>query len=185
MNSIGTIALGVAVLLTVGACRGPTVGLAPDLSFWVDCPRLSDGDQIKLENNLYAAGFDVLNRSRLARQMREEYPPLVQIDAMDRGGFLFDMTVLPLEAGSRRASSKIVSADVALYSRPPTRHDDKMEQAILTMTTADLGCSARQLAHNDNGTGSGEMYRGVAKLNRGWLEQAKATSPESNALHLH
>jgi len=48
LNSTRTIALGVVLLLAVGACRGPSVGLAPDLSFWVDCPRLSDRDQIKL-----------------------------------------------------------------------------------------------------------------------------------------
>ena len=185
LNSTRTIVLGVVLLLAVGACSGASVGLAPDLSFWVDCPRLSDRDQIKLENNLYAADFDVLNESRLARQMREEYPPLLNIEAMDRRGFLFQMTVPPMEAASGRPSSKVVSANVARYSRPPTRHDNKMEQAILTMTTADLGCSARQLARNNNATDSTEMYRHVAKLNRDWFEQAKALAPEANALQLH
>ncbi len=104
---------------------------------------------------------------------------------MDRRGFLFEMTVLPLEADSRRASSGVVRANVALYSPPPTRHDTKIEQAILTMTTSDLGCSAQQIAHNNNRADSGEMYRNTAKLNRGWIDQAKAAAPESNALHLH
>jgi hypothetical protein len=185
LGLIRTAASGVALLLTLAGCNGPAVGLAPDLNFWVDCPRLSDDDQIKLENHLYAAGFDVLNRSRLARQLKEDYPPLVQIDAVDRRGFMFEISVLPFETDLRTAPAKIVSADAALYSPPPTRHDKKTEEAVLAMTTADLGCSPRQIERNENGAASGEMYRHVARLKRGWFAQAKAAAPQSNALHLH
>ncbi len=99
-------------------------------------------------------GFDVLNQSRLAQSKPQRTP------------------------------TKVVTAAVAIYSPPRARHESKMEQAVLSMTTADLGCSARQIARNGNGTDSGEMCRHVAKLNRGRFEQAKAAAPESNALHL-
>lgn len=177
----------VSAFLLLGACSSGhrNVGLAPDLHFWLDCrEQLGEADQIAIEEGLFAAGFNVLNTARAAKEQQVEYPYRVKIEALDEDGRV--VSLRGFEPGSRFAGrgDRPFATSVSVFTEPPTRRDDRLEKAVLSIMASNVACSVRDVQRNSNDVASKAIYRRTVKRTEGWFEQARAMG-SSSAVRVH
>lgn len=182
----GILALLPSLGLCVGACSCASngEGLKPDLNITLDCSQpLRSVDEIAIEKSLYSAGFDVLNRARLARELNVDFSPSVTIDAIDARSRI--VAVTGLEDPTPNEEERSFYLHVSLYSRPPTVRDAQLE-ARLERLTADIPmCAVTTVERHTNAASIEWLHKDIAKKTRGWFEQANREAPASDARRVH
>lgn len=181
------VALTLSLLVCAGACSCASSGegLSPDLHISLDCSQsLGPADEIALEKDLYSAGFDVLDRARLARELRVEFSPPVSIDAIDGKGRMVNITGFAAPVRSKQETPPFFLA-VSLYSRPPTSRDAALETELEKLARAVPMCSVGKVERHTNLASVGRLYDHIAKRTRGWFEQAQRAAPASDARRVH
>jgi hypothetical protein len=159
--------------------------LLPELGVSLDCSEgPSSADEITIERNLFQAGFDVLNRARLARELHVEFTPPVRIDAIDEHGRIVSVTGFgePRAGGQQEATRYL---DISLYSQPPTSRDAKLERDLESLAWAIPKCSVRKVERHSNPASVEWLYRDIARKTRGWLHQAEREAPASDTHRVH
>lgn len=180
-------ALILSALVSAGACSctSSSEGLSPDLNISLDCSqKLSLADEIELETGLYSAGFDVLNRARIARDLRVEFPPAVSIDAIDPKGRI--VTVDSFGEGLSNEQGKTTFyLNLSLVSRPPTSRDTALETLLEKLAAEVSTCTVAKVERHANNASIEWLYDDIANRTRGWFEQAKQEAPTSNGRRVH
>jgi hypothetical protein len=126
--------------------------LSADLTFNFDCrsdssPELDES----LERFLKEIGFKVLNVPRLRRERGMTSEPLnSSMQAVDQGQRMILIFSIGLAPG-RYAFQ--------LYSPPPTRRAENMEEQILTFVSDTLGCRIRQVVRKEAGLETRDAYK--------------------------
>jgi hypothetical protein len=173
--------------LTANGCSSDSApaGLLPDLGVSLDCSEgPSSADEISIEKNLFQAGFDVLNRARLARELHVEFNPPVMIDAIDKHGRIVTVTGFgEPRTGGQQESTRYL--DSALYSQPPTSRDARLEGNLENLARAVQKCSVRKVERHSNPASIGWLYRDIARQTRGWFGQAERQAPASDTHRVH
>ena len=160
-------------------------GLLPDLNLTLRCKESpSVADEVKIEKDLYSAGFDVLNRARLARELRLEFSPPIMINAIDRNGRLVSVTgIASLLQGQQRQWPYYLA--ISLYSHPPTSRDARLERSLENMTAGIPKCSPETVERHSNSASAESLYREIATQTRGWFGEAEEQAPSSDAHRVH
>jgi hypothetical protein len=183
-----TTALILSALVSAGprSCTSSSSeGLSPDLNISLECcQRLGPADEIKIETGLYSAGFDVLNRARIARDLRVEFAPTVSIDAIDPRGRIVTVDSFGEGVPSEQGNSPFY-LNLSLVSRPPTSRDTALEKHLEKLAAEVSTCSAVKIERHSNTASLQWLYNDIAKRTRGWFEQAKQEAPASNARRVH
>jgi hypothetical protein len=133
---------------------------------------------------LYSAGFDVLDRARLARELRLDFSPPVRIDAIDRKGRIVSVTGFG-DAIPRDQPAESFYVAVSLYSRPPTSRDAGLEAQLESVASEIPMCSVTKVERHTNSATIEWLYEDVAKKVRGWFSQAKRAAPASDTQRVH
>jgi hypothetical protein len=173
-----------ALVAALCSCSTSGEGLSPDLNISLDCSQpLRAVDEIALEKRLYSIGFDVLNRARLAREMRVEFSPPVMIDAIDAEGRMVSVTGFgEIVSGQEQMPTYL---GISLYSRPPTSRDAKLETQLESLAADVPKCSVRKVERHVNPASIDWLYRDITKRTRGWFAQAKDSAPASVTHRVH
>ena len=188
MRRLSVFGISLFVCAGVCGCASSGEGLKPDLNIDLDCSRpLGPADEIAIENGLHAAGFDVLNRARLARELRVEFSSPVTIDAIDAIDAQARMVSVtgfedptPNEQEERR-----FYLFVSLYSRPPTSRDVALETQLQKIAAEVPMCSVTKVERHANAASIEWLHKDIAKKTRGWFNQAKREAPASDARRVH
>lgn len=185
MKTVSVLAASLAILASGCSSNGGPSGLQADLGVSLDCSKpLRPGDEIALEKGLYSAGFDVLNRARLARELRAEFSPPVMIDAIDPQGRMVSVTGFsPPDVDPNWNTSFFLA--VSLYSHPPTVRDAKLEATLRSLASSVPACSIRKIERHRNPASIEWLYIDTAKTTRGWFGQAEREAPASDARRVH
>ncbi len=148
-----------------GAQAQKEKSLSADLTFLFDCKGdaypPSDGD---IEILLMNEQFRVLNKVRLAKEQRIDYPFTMNIVAIDNQRRRIEFDGVPVWAGTY---------SVRLYTPPPTRHSSDLENDLLVFVSKKLGCGVRQVERHDNGEDAREFFDELFKIAEGWFRQAE------------
>ena len=179
--------MSLALLVCGGAsgCSSTSEGLSPDLNITLDCSQpLGPADEIEIEKGLYSAGFNVLNRARLARELRVEFSPPVTIDAIDAQDRMVSVTGFGDDVSTDQADRPYYVA-VSLYSRPPTARDPRLEARLQELAVEVPMCSVAKVERHTNPASIEWLHKDIAKRTRGWFEQAKREAPASDARLVH
>jgi len=177
--------LGLPLLLCAGSCASSSEGLSPELNISLDCSQpLGAADEIAIEKGLYSAGFDVLNRSRLARELRVEFSPPVTIDSIDAKGRMVNVMGLEVPKTTEQEKRKFYLS-ISLYGRPPTSRDSALEARLQKLATEIPICTVTKVERHTNGASMEWLHKDIAKRTRGWFEQAKRAAPASDARRVH
>lgn len=176
-----------SLALTGSNCssHGAPAGLLPDLIASFDCSQgPSEADEIAIERRLFLAGFDVLNRARLARELRVEFSPTVRIDAIDRQGRIVSVTGFghPRPGQQPKATHYLY---ISLYSQPPTQRDAELERELESLASAIPECSMRSVERHSNPASIEWLYLDIAGKTRDWFGQAKREAPGSDTRSVH
>ncbi len=179
---VASLALAVSSL---SSCNRAKDGLRADFGVSLDCARaLRSADEITIEKSLYSAGFDVLNRSRLARELRVEFSPPVRIDAIDQQGRILSVTGFADTSPTQHQQANF-NLDFSLYTRPPTSRDRKVETDLERVAAGIPMCSVRKVDRSVNPASVEWLYTDLAKTIRGWFAQARREAPGSDAHRVH
>jgi len=159
--------------------------LSPDLNISLDCSQpLRPAAEIALEKGLYSVGFDVLDRARLARDLRVEFSPSVSIDAIDPKGRMVSVTGFGEDVPTEQGKRPFYLA-VSLYSRPPTSRDTALEGELEKLAREVSMCAVAKVERHTNPASIEWLYDDIAKRTRGWFEQAQHEAPASDARRVH
>ena len=183
MRIISTLSL--SLLLCSGSCISNSEGLSPELNITLDCSQpLGTADEIAIEKGLYSSGFDVLNRARLARELRVEFSPPVTIDSIDTKGRMVSVTGLEVPTTTEREKRKFYLA-FSLYGRPPTSRDPALEARLQKLAAEVPVCTVTKVERHTNASSIEWLHKDIAKRTRGWFEQAQREAPASDARRVH
>ncbi len=177
-----SLALVASSLLSCTRAQG---GLLPDLGVSLDCARaLRSAEEIAIEKSLYSAGFDVLNRSRAARELRVEFSPPVRIDAIDQQGRIVSVTGFGDTSRTQQQQGSF-NLEFSLFSRPPTSRDGKVETEVERVAAGVPTCSVRKVDRHANPASVEWLYEDVANVTQGWFAQARREAPASDTHRVH
>jgi len=139
--------------------------IASDLSFQFQC---SGAPTVQLEDSwerlLAAFGFTTVNAARVqhAAGNRSFATYIMAIDADGRQVMLYALPATPtIVIGS-------------LVSSPPTRHDARLEDALLLFIADYPNCKAAQIFHSDNGPASKTTFDTFAMATRASIKEFAA-----------
>lgn len=139
------------------ACAGGKVGSqAADLAFWAKCESAANPEmEQKIETFLRANGFRVINLAAIQRT-KDIHIFDLYIEAMDAKQRIIDFTSFPTNPGEYA---------IELYSDPPTRHDDVLEEMMLSFASKGMGCTTHQITRGNNDAEAKGMHRqGVLRM---------------------
>lgn len=170
----GRICLAAAAILGFAAgvgCSAAQEGLDADLVLRVACPQDMSRDKLRLiKRRLFARGFDVVDVAGIASARLPDYPFRVKIEALDAQGRSVTMNALNLDPSSRTGPS--FTLHLAIYSRPPTKHDAELEEAVRSWAADDLGCAQSGLDMHDNSEAAMSTYDNLIADARNLFKEA-------------
>ena len=108
-------------------------------------------------------GFEPLNEGSIQREHGINMFTL-KITALDAKHRVIDIL------GFDNAPTKQV---VALYSEPPTRHDSRLEELLLSFTSTGIGCSTSQVTRGDNPASAREFHESNIRRIQTLFKEAK------------
>lgn len=185
MHWNSALTLSLVVCLAACSCSLSSEGLSPDLNISLDCSQpLGPAGEIALEKGLYSVGFDVLNKARLARELRVDFSRPTSIDAIDQPGRMVSVTGFEASVPSEQEKRPFYLA-VSLYSRPPTSRDAALEAQLEKLAGEISMCSVAKVERHSNPASIEWLYNDIAKRTRGWFEQAQREAPASNTRRVH
>lgn len=169
-----------------GAVQGAAAhaGLDPDIVHRVACPQdLSRDKLLVLKRKLFDWGFDVVDVAGIASARLPDYPFRVKIEALDAQGRTISIEALDLDRGSDKGPSFTIH--LAIYSRPPTKHDAKLEEAVRALATNDLGCPQTGLDIHGNDEAAMSTYDSVVADTRNLFKEAAEMKASPDLLMRH
>jgi hypothetical protein len=153
------------------------------MTLWADCPqRPSAQNLLNIKQAMFHAGFDVIDRVQFAEEQHVDYPFVLQVDAIDKVGHEISISTTQMKDIPQPASSTAFEIDVALYSKPPTHHDAKLEQSVREWMTSGLGCSEVKFERHNNRPDAAPTYSLTSGYTRDWIKQARDLHASTNAL---
>ena len=165
--SMFPLVLGVVVLFTSTFCANAqrVRSMAADLAFNFNCQstrswKLDEDFERFLKQN----EFDVLNVPRLRRERGIVPQPLnFLMNAVDEERRTI---VISSSGGSIPGWYSL-----QLFSPPPTRHAENLEEQILMFVANTLGCSIRHVARKENDSETKDFYEGFFKMMRNKIRE--------------
>jgi hypothetical protein len=153
--------LGIAILHNPASAAEPRQvrSLSADLVFNFYCEADSSAAfDDALERFLRQRGFEVLNRPRLLRERNMEVDPLrFSMDAVDAA----DRMIFIMSTGWTPGAYA-----VQLYSPPPTRRAEGLEEEILAFVSDKLTCRVGRVVRKKGGPETRDYYRKILEETR-------------------
>jgi hypothetical protein len=136
--------------------------LSSDLAFHMVCEGKSrDSIEGPTELFLKQNKFAALNKGKLIREQTGfERVEIIGLDADKR---IINVSALP-QPVDRYA--------IYLRTPPPTKRADSLEEDLVSFAEKGLGCSIRQVARHENGSGESDLYALEVARIEGWFQQA-------------
>ncbi|HEY8949645.1 MAG TPA: hypothetical protein VIM56_12230 [Rhizomicrobium sp.] len=138
-----------AAVLALSGC-GQEDKLAPDFAFNFRCNGAAyPASESAIEKFIAGYGFTAFNEERVRRQYNLPMYPLA-IDGFDARHRMLDFRGINEKSGDKPEPVASIYS-VGLYSPPPTRHDTRLEDAMLAFVSGTLKCDVSHVSHGTNG----------------------------------
>jgi hypothetical protein len=142
----------------------PNPRVTPDLAFNFNCARDARTLEEDIEKFLKDKGFRVLNQARIQRALGLSVFDLL-IMGLDNERRIFWFSALPRTKGRYTAS---------LITSPPTRRSSDLEDAVLQLTSEQLGCEIRHISRGENRADAKEAFDRHYNVIEGYFKQARS-----------
>ena len=181
---VGRIAVVGAAIVMMAACARSDP-LLPDIEYSLDCSELpSRSNGIAVENALFSAGFEVLNGSRLAKELHMRIGTPASIDAIERRGHIISVrgryAHLPGQEASQRAFLTF-----SLYSQPSGFENAQMDALLRSLSNQLPMCSVTKVKRHRGAASDERAYEIKAKDVWDKLERARVAAPGSDTYRRH
>lgn len=151
-----------AGLLLLAGC-GREEKLAPDFAFNFRCSGGAyPASESAIEKFIASHGFTVFNEERVRRQYNLPMYPLA-IDGFDSGRRMLDFRGINEKSGDKPDPTVASIYSAGLYSLPPTRHDARLENAMLDFVSITLKCEVSNISHGNNGADRAAFFDKIYK----------------------
>lgn len=161
--------VAMAGLLALAGC-GQEAKLAPDFAFNFRCHGAQyPASESAIEKFVASQGFTAFNEERVRRQYNLPLYPLA-IDGFDKHRRMLDFRGINEKSGDQPVPIATIYS-VGLYSPPPTRHDKKLEDAMLAFVSGTLKCEISNISHADNDAGRAPFFDKVYKAEQTRIAQ--------------
>lgn len=181
---IAGVAIALIAVAVAPACLARKPGpLRPDMSLRVDCSQQPSNQKLlNLKRAIFEAGFDVLDKVQLAKEARTAYPFTLRVDAIDKAGRYISILAIQTTDDPRSQANEPFEISVGLYSEPPTKRDQGLEQLIQSLVTSGLGCSEVTIERHENSLDAKAIYTLTSGYVRDWVKQAREMHASTDAL---
>jgi hypothetical protein len=167
-----------AALFALAGC-GREAKLAPDFAFNFTCHGAHyPASESAIEKFIASHGFTVFNEERVRRQYNLPMYPLA-IDGFDTRRRMLDFRGVNEKSGDKPDPSVASIYSVGLYSPPPTRHDEKLEESMLVFVSDTLKCEISNVSHADNGAERAAFFDKIYKAEQKRIGQGMRCDKQS------